>query len=258
MPKLKFYKYQGAGNDFVIIDNRDLSVHLTTSQINRICDRRFGIGADGLMLLNPSKDLDFHMVYYNSDGNESTMCGNGGRCLVKFASDLDLVGDSCEFNAIDGYHEASLLGDSQVKLKMSDTDLPSLIDNQLFLDTGSPHVVVKKELKNLQILSDAHEIRFKGSFKEEGTNVNFVELNGDVLNVRTYERGVEDETLACGTGVTAVAIIAHYEGWIKTNQVEINALGGELSVSFNRTEAGYNDVYLTGPAEFVFNGEINI
>lgn len=258
MPKHSFYKYQGAGNDFVILDNRNLSVELTRSQIERICDRRFGIGADGLMLLNPSEVYDFEMVYFNSDGNESSMCGNGGRCLVKFSKDLGLIKRDCEFMATDGYHMASVLENGLVKLKMSSTGLPHLIDDYMFVDTGSPHVVLKGDLDNLNIVKDSHDIRYNGWFKEKGTNVNFIEIKEDHIKVRTYERGVEDETLACGTGVTAVAIIAYEKGWIKTNQVNLKALGGDLSVSFNKTEEGYNDVYLTGPAEFVYNGEISI
>lgn len=259
MPSIKFAKYQGAGNDFVIIDNRDSKIELTKYQIERICDRRFGVGADGLIFLENSSSHDFKMVYFNSDGNESTMCGNGGRCLIKFAQQVGVITNNCYFAAIDGDHYGQIVSDGLVELKMTNTSLPIVKDNEHFLDTGSPHVVVlKKDILEIDLVEEARKIRYGSVFKDEGTNVNFIHLKSDHITIRTYERGVEDETLACGTGVTAAAIIANHQGWIKDNQVKVKALGGNLSVSFNKQKDGFIDVYLTGPAEFVFNGEIDV
>jgi diaminopimelate epimerase len=259
MPSIKFSKYQGAGNDFIIIDNRDEKITLTAKQIESLCDRRFGIGADGLMFLEHAKDHDFKMVYFNSDGNESTMCGNGGRCLIKFAQQVGVISNSCHFVAIDGDHDGQILSNGLVELKMTNTALPTVKDNEQFLDTGSPHVVVLKEdISKMDLVEEARKIRYGDFFKDEGTNVNFIQLKSDHIAIRTYERGVEDETLACGTGVTAAAIVANHQGWIKDSQVKVNALGGNLAVSFDKQKDGFIDVYLTGPAEFVFNGEIDV
>ena len=255
---LKFYKYQGAGNDFVIIDNRQGKVVLNQKQIEKLCDRRFGIGADGLMLLNSSDKYDFEMVYFNSDGNESTMCGNGGRCIVKFAQNLGLVSDKTVFIAIDGEHDATVLPNGEVELGMKNVD-SILTENHLFADTGSPHVVVKlNDIDNINIIEEAHRIRYSDEYKSEGTNVNFIEVQNDLIKIRTYERGVEDETLACGTGVTAAALIAFNQGWIVNENIKVQAKGGMLSVKFDFRNNGFESVYLTGPAEFVFEGEINV
>lgn len=254
-----FYKYQGTGNDFVMIDNRDGRFFKKDArQIERICDRRFGIGADGLILLENDPDYDFRMVYYNSDGNESSMCGNGGRCLVAFAKKLGVIVDRCRFIAVDGSHEAEVLSDDTISLKMKDVDSVRLSDGYVFLDTGSPHhVEMVDDVNEIDVKDRGAEIRYSNRYGVGGTNVNFVtKLAEDQFSVRTYERGVEDETLSCGTGVTAVAIAMNELGHTNSNQMKLKVLGGELGVSFNKNDSDYTDVWLSGPAQFVFSGEI--
>ncbi|MDX1760846.1 MAG: diaminopimelate epimerase [Christiangramia sp.] len=258
--KLTFYKYQGTGNDFVMIDNRDLKISKNdTKLIGRLCDRKFGIGADGLILLENSDDPqdDFKMVYFNSDGNESSMCGNGGRCLVAFAKFLNIIEDSARFTAIDGIHDATIQN-GIVSLKMQDVPEVSSNEDFLFLDTGSPHHVAFFENIGLKdIKKEGAEIRYSDRYGKAGTNVNFVEaVSEGAFSVRTYERGVEDETLSCGTGVTAVAIAAYESGKTKSEEVKLITQGGELSVKFRKTEEGYSDIWLSGPAVQVFKGEI--
>jgi len=257
--EITFYKYQGTGNDFVIIDNRDLSFPRENKKlVNFLCDRRFGVGADGLMLLNPSDTYDFTMIYYNSDGTESTMCGNGGRCLVAFAYKLDIFKKETTFDAIDGLHYASYKN-GITNLQMIDVSSVKIHNQYCFLNTGSPHhVQLVQNIAEFDVKSNGEKIRYGAPYFKEGTNVNFVEpLGNDKFKVRTYERGVEDETLACGTGVTAVAI-AMYEQK-KTNQttISLQVEGGELEVSFTPTPSGYKNVFLKGPATFVFKGVIN-
>ena len=259
--KLTFYKYQGTGNDFIMIDNRDKTLSKNdTKLVNKLCDRKFGIGADGLILLENSEDTqdDFKMVYFNADGNESSMCGNGGRCLVAFAKFLGIIEGSARFTAIDGVHEA-IIQDSIVSLKMQDVNHVSEQEDFLFLDTGSPHhVIFTDNIKDIDIKKEGAEIRYSDRYlKNKGTNVNFVKpVSEDTFSVRTYERGVEDETLSCGTGVTAVALAAFKSTRTSSNEVKLNTPGGELSVKFEKTKNGFSDVWLSGPATFVFKGEI--
>ena len=258
--KLTFYKYQGTGNDFVMIDNRDLIISKNdTKLINHLCDRKFGIGADGLILLEDPEDEkdDFKMVYFNADGNESSMCGNGGRCLVAFARFLGIIEDTARFTAIDGVHEATVKN-GIVSLKMQDVAKISNNEDFLFLDTGSPHHVIFSENIGLRdIKKDGAKVRYSERYANGGTNVNFVEpISADSFSVRTYERGVEDETLSCGTGVTAVAIAAYESGKTTSEKVSLITPGGDLSVSFKKSENGYSDIWLSGPAEQVFKGEI--
>ena len=258
--KLTFYKYQGTGNDFVMVDNRSHKISKNdTKLINHLCDRKFGIGADGLILLENSEDPkdDFKMVYFNADGNESSMCGNGGRCLVAFASFLNIVKNTARFTAIDGPHEATIK-DGIVSLKMQDVEKVVTNEDFLFLDTGSPHHVAFAENIGLKdIKKEGAAIRYSARYGKDGTNVNFVEpVTGNSFSVRTYERGVEDETLSCGTGVTAVAIAAYESGKTSAEEVKLITMGGELSVNFKKTENGYSDVWLSGPAVQVFKGEI--
>lgn len=258
--RLTFYKYQGTGNDFVMIDNRDQIISKNdTKLINRLCDRKFGIGADGLILLENSDDPqdDFKMVYFNADGNESSMCGNGGRCLVAFAKFLGIINENARFTAIDGVHEATVK-DGIVSLKMQDVNEISENEDFLFLDTGSPHHVIFTENIGLKdIKKEGAEIRYSDRYKNGGTNVNFVEsISDDSFSVRTYERGVEDETLSCGTGVTAVALAAYKAGKTKSDKVKLITLGGELSVDFSKEENGFSNIWLSGPAQQVFKGEI--
>ncbi|MGY5850465.1 diaminopimelate epimerase [Salegentibacter sp. F14] len=257
---LEFFKYQGTGNDFVVIDNRTLFFPKNnTNLVNFLCDRKFGIGADGLMLLeNPDqKDDDFKMVYYNADGNQSSMCGNGGRCLVAFANHLGIIEDKAKFTAIDGPHKASL-NNGLVSLQMQDVKVIEQVGEALFLDTGSPHYIeFTKAIDSLDIKKQGAAIRYNSLYREKGTNVNFVEqLSEHEYKVRTYERGVEDETLSCGTGVTAVAIAASASNRAAGESVKLQTQGGTLSVSFKKEGDRYNEVWLTGPATQVFKGEI--
>lgn len=257
---LSFYKYQGTGNDFVIIDNRQsILIKNDTKLFARLCDRKYGIGADGLMLLElPNNEQDdFTMVYFNADGKEGSMCGNGGRCLVAFAAYLGIINDTATFTAIDGPHKATIKND-QVCLQMQDVSLIEKYDTHLFLDTGSPHhVALVKDLINYDVENIGREIRNGAPYFEKGSNVNFVEQKEDgVFNVRTYERGVEDETLSCGTGVTAVALSMHAINLTNKKEIIVNTQGGELKVTFEETENGYKNVFLIGPAKQVFKGEI--
>ncbi|ALI99531.1 diaminopimelate epimerase [Rufibacter tibetensis] len=254
---LTFYKYQGTGNDFVVLDNRNESIALTQEQVAFLCDRRKGIGADGLMLLQNKEGYDFEMVYYNADGRPSSMCGNGGRCLVAFAQFLEVVENQAYFIAADGPHQA-FLKDGLVHLQMKDVDTLEALEGATFLDTGSPHYVKQVEaLQEMNVFAEGRAIRYSDRFKAEGTNVNFVEhLPENRLSVRTYERGVEDETFSCGTGVTACALAASQAGY--ESPIHIQVLGGELQVSFEKEGTGFKNVYLIGPAVQVFKGEITL
>jgi diaminopimelate epimerase len=258
---LHFYKYQGTGNDFIIFDNRNGEYsNLNTKQINFLCDRRFGIGADGLMLLNKRQGFDFEMKYFNADGRESSMCGNGGRCLVKFAYHLGIHKNTYTFFAIDGEHEAEIDLDGTVSLKMRDVDGIRTVNGDYILDTGSPHYIkMVSDLEKIDVFKNGRSIRNSDLFKREGINVNFVEqLNDDEISVRTYERGVEDETLSCGTGVTAAAL-ACYHNEAGFNDVMVNTKGGKLNVEYDRTnDDSYKNIWLSGPADKVFEGSIEI
>ncbi len=251
--ELKFYKYQGTGNDFVLADNRaGLFDIRNTSLIAQLCHRRFGIGADGFILLENEPGYDFKMVYFNSDGNQSSMCGNGGRCLVQFAHDLGVIGTHTNFLAIDGPHEAHI-ENGLVHLKMINVTEIENNGDHFYLNTGSPHYVKEvSAIETTNVVEEGRKVRYNERFKEKGTNVNFTEKKEQSLHVRTYERGVEDETYSCGTGVTAAALAASFSGM--TSPVKIHTLGGELSVSFTKTSKGFEEVYLIGPAQKVFEG----
>ena len=257
---IPFFKYQATGNDFVLIDNREgLYDGLTTEQVKWLCDRRFGIGADGLMLLNKKAGYDFDMKYYNSDGREGSMCGNGGRCIVRFAHKLRLLGHSATFTAADGVHEGTLGNGDWVRLRMNPVKTVKREGDHFILDTGSPHYVTHVEaVAEVDVAKTGAEIRYSEPFAEKGINVNFVELNGDgSIYVRTYERGVEAETYSCGTGVTASALVgARANGPVK---VDVQTLGGRLMVEFNKvSDTDFEDIWLCGPATFVFKGEIEL
>lgn len=259
MPQ-RFYKYQGTGNDFVIFDNREGKLSFTKAQVAALCHRRFGIGADGLMLLNKHPQADFEMVYYNADGGESSMCGNGGRCLVRFAADAGLYRSLYRFVAIDGEHEARMEDGGKVALKMADVKAIRLHGSASVLDTGSPHYVqTVKDVMGLDVFNAGRAVRNNNEFRKEGINVNFVEHTEepDTIVVRTYERGVEDETLSCGTGVTAAALV-NYHNENGYNCVNVKTKGGSLSVEFDRTEKGFENIWLIGPAVKVFEGEVEI
>lgn len=257
--KTDFFKYQGTGNDFIIIDNRlELFDKEDRDQIAKLCDRRFGIGADGLILLEDHDQEDFKMVYYNSDGNESSMCGNGGRCITAFAKFLNIIEDSATFIAIDGLHQAKIDEDNFVELNMKDVANVEQMDGHVFLNTGSPHVVLHHpEISTLDVKTMGKAIRNSPAYKSEGTNVNFVQkVDSSTFNVRTYERGVEDETLSCGTGVVAVALAAFYTNESDSHLITLKTRGGDLKVKFQSNQDGFNDVWLMGPTQQVFKGEI--
>ena len=254
--KMTFYKYQGTGNDFVVIDNRNgFFPKDNHSMIAEICNRKYGIGADGLLLLENNSKVDFTMVYYNADGKLGSMCGNGGRCIVHFANFLNIINENIVFEAIDGLHEASI-NNAIISLKMNDVASINVNTNSVFLNTGSPHhVEMVEDLKNYNVAENGFLIRNK-TYGKEGSNINFVEkVETNLFAVRTYERGVEAETLSCGTGVTAVAIALSETNRIDTNNVELHTEGGNLLVHFNKLNSTYYDVYLEGPAKQVFKGE---
>ena len=257
--QLQFYKYQGTGNDFVLFDNRDQSVKLSNKEVEFLCDRRFGIGADGLILLENAEGYDFKMVYYNSDGNESSMCGNGGRCIARFAFDLGIPGDIYRFIAIDGEHLATNK-DGLISLKMIDVERYEEYDDAIFIDTGSPHYVeFLDDVKGIEILKRAREVRYSERYADEGVNVNYVQKEGlNHLLMRTYERGVEDETYSCGTGVTAAVLASYIKNGFEDQEIMVTTKGGELSLSFEKDESGFKNIWLKGPATFVFKGEISL
>jgi diaminopimelate epimerase len=256
---LQFHKYHGTGNDFILLDNRAGDIQLSREQVAALCDRRFGIGADGLMLLETTPDADFRMVYYNSDGGESTMCGNGGRCIVAFAHALGIVGDKASFVAIDGMHHAQIKVDGIVSLEMKDVSTVEHYDGYAVLDTGSPHYIQwVGDVDNTDVFDTGRRIRNLAQFSPGGTNVNFVQCAGNDLRVRTYERGVEDETLSCGTGVTAAAIAASCNA-TGDFRYDIHTPGGRLEVTFSKDTAdSARNVVLRGPAVAVYVGEINL
>jgi diaminopimelate epimerase len=257
MTPTTFYKYHGTGNDFVIIDNRDNHFSKKDAKlIKHICDRNYGVGADGLILLEKHETLDFTMVYYNADGNESSMCGNGGRCIASFAHFLGVASGRASFEAIDGIHHVSFLEEGQVSLQMSDVAAVHVLDSHVFMDTGSPHhVQLTDDVDHLDVVALGKHLR-NDMYGVQGANINFVEpVGGNLFKVRTYERGVENETLSCGTGVTAVALAMNKTGQTNENEVILNTPGGQLKVSFNHSGEAYNDIWLTGPAVQVFKGE---
>ncbi len=259
---LRFDKYHGAGNDFILVDHRQGMFNPSRKIIQALCDRRFGIGADGLMLLGPSTRRDFSMRYYNSDGGEGSMCGNGGRCITAYARKLGIIGREAAFKASDGDHFAEIIsGESgifQVKLGMNDLTEIRCGDGYDYVNTGSPHHVVFVEDPDLiDVVAEGRKIRYGEPYGEKGTNVDFVGVNNGKLYVRTYERGVEDETLSCGTGVTAAALVYAHKN--KTEgPVEIRTKGGSLRVTFSRQDNSYTNIMLEGPVTHVFSGEIEL
>ena len=260
---IPFSKYQGTQNDFVIIDNRLGNIKLSEAQIEFICDRRKGIGADGLMLLGTKAGYDFSMAYYNANGKEGSMCGNGGRCLTQYAFDQGIKKDTYSFIAIDGPHESKIDTEGWVHLKMIDVKLveKNIEGDVTFyvLNTGSPHYIeFVDNVNSVDIVGLGQMIRYNERFKAEGINVNFVQQEEGQLFVRTYERGVENETFSCGTGVTASALIAGIEK-LGEQKIHIETLGGKLAVSFNnRGDNIFDNIYLMGPGTFVFNGSLDI
>ncbi|MBS1777093.1 MAG: diaminopimelate epimerase [Bacteroidetes bacterium] len=257
--QLQFCKYQGTGNDFILIDNRTVQISLTRTQIAALCHRRFGIGADGLMMLETAIYADFKMVYYNSDGNESTMCGNGGRCIVAFAHQLGIIEHHTTFEAVDGLHQAEIDSKGIVRLQMIDVNGILEDEEAKILQTGSPHYVLwVDDVEKVDVVREGRKIRNRTQYLPDGINVNFVSLRSDGLHIRTYERGVEDETLSCGTGVTAAAI-ASVENQQGAFSIQVHTQGGTLRVNFEKTiHQKASKVWLIGPTALVFKGEVNI
>ncbi|HNP94869.1 MAG TPA: diaminopimelate epimerase [Cyclobacteriaceae bacterium] len=265
---IHFHKYQATGNDFVVIDNRQSKKKFSTEEIKKICNRRFGVGADGLILIETNDTSDFAMIYYNSDGSQS-LCGNGCRAAVNFASHLRIINGSTSFNAFDGEHRAVILPNGHIKLKMNDVTSVKKINDDLFINTGSPHLVrFVDNVNNLDVVTEGRQIRHDKQFHPDGTNANFVELGpNNTITVRTYERGVEDETLSCGTGVTAAALAASLKGF--QSPVNVNVQGGSLSVEFvhqngatlsdsKEPAPAFREVFLVGPAKMVFEGDLEL
>jgi diaminopimelate epimerase len=258
--KLQFYKYQGAGNDFIMVDNRKSVVnHHNPKLIQHLCDRRFGVGGDGAMFLQNVDGYDFEMVYYNADGKPSSMCGNGGRCIVAFAKFLGIIDSETEFLAVDGPHYAKISAEGNwVSLQMTDVNSITSDDDAYVLNTGSPHYVTLTEgLKDKNVYKEGYAIRNNDTYRAEGININFVEPTDNGYFVRTFERGVEDETFACGTGVTAVALaMAKHNNITGQITTPIKVLGGDLTIRFNYDGHTFTDIFLEGPAERVFEGEV--
>ena len=258
-----FSKYHGTGNDFIMIDGREQDYSFLDHQkISSICHRRFGIGGDGLIILGKSDSADFKMSYYNADGHEGSMCGNGGRCITAFARDLGIITMETSFEGIDGKHSASLLPDGKIRLKLRDVEGIRWMEDGYLVDTGSPHFIkFVSNLDDLNVEQEGREIRMQSRWSEKGVNVNFVELGGSAnrISVRTYERGVENETYSCGTGVTAAAISSYFHNKSDILSYHIHTLGGNLNVSFNTMHhTRFNNVHLTGPALKVFDGTLEI
>lgn len=262
MQEIQFYKYQGTGNDFVIIDNRqDIFPKNDTKTIALLCDRKFGIGADGLILIENDISTDFKMVYYNSDGSQSTMCGNGGRCVVAFAKKMGIIQQKTTFMAIDGTHDAVVHTDGLVSLEMIDVENVEIYENgDLFLNTGSPHhIAFVQQVNEVDVFSNGRKIRRSVLYGNAGANVNFVQVESpNTICVRTYERGVEDETLSCGTGVTAAVLGGYASNKLASTEIDVKTPGGKLTVSFQPRGGAFTKVKLTGPATFVFQGVISI
>ena len=256
---LEFYKYQGTGNDFIIIDNRTKTFPKNNETIfPKLCDRNFGIGADGIILLEEDDSSDFKMLYFNADGSE-TMCGNGARCAVAFAKKLGIIHSKTIFTAFDGEHDAEIDNLNIVSLHMIDVNEVIINQDYVFANTGTQHHVTTVEnLENYPVFEEGRKIRYE-VYGEKGSNVNFTQqLNEHTFRVRTYEKGVENETLACGTGVTAVAIAMHATKKTTSNHITLPVEGGELQVRFEEKNNRYTNIYLSGPATFVFKGEIFI
>lgn len=262
---LEFYKYHGAGNDFILFDNREKRVNLSREDIVYLCDRNLGIGGDGLMLLEKVENYDFSMKYFNPDGSNEMMCGNGGRCIIAFAHKLGIIQDKTEFLAPDGVHTGEIISweNNKYRIKLSLKDINQIKEYKdgYFVDTGATHFVTfLDDIASIDIISKGREIRYDSRFEfAKGVNANFVEINKDnSLNIRTYERGVEAETLACGTGITASALAFVYKNNLTSNSIEVNAKGGNLRVSFEKNNRGFKNIQLEGEAQMVYKGEIQI
>jgi len=259
--QIPFFKYQGTGNDFVIVDQFHESFLSVDDQetIQHLCNRRFGIGADGLILLEPSDKNSFKMIYFNADGKEGSLCGNGARCAVACSHDLSKFGRSGKFEAVDGTHSAKIMKDGSIELKMQNLEAVEVGHGYYILNTGSPHYIAfVEDLSDLDIVDAGRAIRYADRFRESGINVNFVEEQKDAIIVGTYERGVEDETLSCGTGVTASALAHALKNELNDKKIKVKTKGGDLSIKYKRTSAGFENIWLCGPAKRVFTGSIEV
>ena len=258
--KINFSKYNGAGNDFILIDDRKNLINDNKSLITYLCDRHFGIGADGLIILKESSNSDFEILHYTSDGNLGSLCGNGSRCAVLFAFNKDIISTNTVFHAFDGIHNAEILGNGLIKMDMKLNS--DIVSNSYgtWLDTGSPHLVVENnDTDELDVNNEGRLIRYNDFYKEEGVNINFVEkISDNQFKIRTYERGVENETLACGTGSTASAICMNFLGRTNSSNITMQCKGGDLNVKFHSSEKDYNEISITGPAKKVFEGTIEV
>jgi len=255
--KLPFTKYQGTGNDFILIDDRGQKFPHDIRLIKNLCDRRFGIGADGLILIQNHPELDYHMTYFNSDGSQS-LCGNGSRCGFAFAQSLGIANKEAAFETTDGIHKIKE-ENGNIHFQLFDIkEIKKLNDREWYINTGSPHhIVLSESLENTDIVGDGRKIRNRTEYSSQnGTNVNFAQLLQDQVKIRTYERGVEDETLSCGTGATAVGIMAGNLGY--KSPVRIQTQGGTLSVSFKKEGDKFTNIWLAGPAKKVFEGSVTI
>ena len=258
--KINFSKYNGAGNDFILIDDRKNFIVDNKSLIRYLCDRHFGVGADGLIILKESNNYDFEILHYTSDGNLGSLCGNGSRCAVLFAYNKNIIGRKTVFKAFDGIHSAEILDDELIKMEMNVNS--DIVSNSYgtWLDTGSPHLVIEKDdIDKLDVNNEGRLIRYSDFYKKEGVNVNFIEkISDDQFKIRTYERGVENETLACGTGSTASAICMNFLGRTKSGKITMKCRGGDLNVQFNSSNKGFEEISITGPAKLVFDGTIKV
>ena len=258
--EIDFSKYNGAGNDFILIDDRDNLINDNKLLISYLCDRHFGVGADGLIILKESNNYDFEILHYTSDGNLGSLCGNGSRCAVLFAYNKNIIGRKTVFKAFDGIHSAEILDNGLIKMEMNVNS--DIVSNSYgtWLDTGSPHLVIEKDnIDKLDVNNEGRLIRYNDFYKKEGVNVNFIEkISDDQFKIRTYERGVENETLACGTGSTASAICMNFLGRTKSGKITMKCRGGDLNVQFNSSNNGFEEISITGPAKLVFDGTIKV
>ena len=261
--QIDFYKYEGTGNDFIIVNNRDLKFQKNyEGLIKNICDRKKGVGADGLILLENHDTLDFRMIYFNADGSESGFCGNGSRCITHLAHNLNIIEDKAVFKAIDGTHESRIIN-QKISVRMSDVSKANIFSyndsfNTTFIDTGSPHLIrIYENIDLIDIVREARELKLKYSEYSDGLNINFCEISDSKIKLRTYERGVENETLSCGTGAVASAIFLNNSGLVKNDRIEILMKGGALSVNFKKKETRYYEIWLSGAVNMVFKGVYN-
>lgn len=253
---MKFYKYHGTGNDFIMIDGRN-NIQLSTEKIQQLCNRNFGIGSDGILIIRNNSQVDFTMEFYNPDGSLATFCGNGARCIVKFAQELQIIDNNCTFEAKDGLHKAKIIN-QKVDLQMIDVEKHEFIEEMIYLNTGTQHLVkFANNIDAIQIMTEAPVLRYNKHFEPSGTNVNFVEETENNIKIRTYEKGVEAETLSCGTGVTASAIAYAIKNNITKSTINVQTKGGNLQVSFEKNNEKFTNIHLIGNAIKVFKGEIS-